>query len=78
MLRAQTNSLYDEQGRLYRTQVFDVNPSTGAVSSSALTTDVWYDHAGQVLKTASPGGLVTKQENQILNPAPFFKLPEPA
>jgi NIPSNAP protein len=24
------------------------------------------------------GGLVTKQENQILTPAPFFKLPEPA
>ena len=24
------------------------------------------------------GGLVTRQENQILTPAPFFKVPEPA
>jgi hypothetical protein len=37
LLRAQENFLYDEQQRLYQTQVFDVNPSTGAVSSSALT-----------------------------------------
>ena len=27
---------------------------------------------------AEVGGLVTAQENQILTPAPFFKLPEPA
>ena len=27
---------------------------------------------------AEVGPLVVKQENQILNPAPFFKVPEPA
>jgi hypothetical protein len=27
---------------------------------------------------AEVGPLVAKQENQILNPAPFFKVPEPA
>ena len=27
---------------------------------------------------AEVGGLVLKQENQILNPAPFFKVPDPA
>jgi len=27
---------------------------------------------------AEVGGLVAKQENQILNPAPFFKVPDPA
>jgi len=27
---------------------------------------------------AEGGGLVTKQENQILNPAPFFEVPAPA
>ena len=27
---------------------------------------------------AEVGGLVVKQENQILNPAPFFNLPQPA
>ena len=27
---------------------------------------------------AESGGMVVKQENQILTPAPFFKLPEPA
>jgi hypothetical protein len=32
----------------------------------------WLAYVGEV------GGLVLKQENQILNPAPFFKVPEPA
>jgi hypothetical protein len=32
----------------------------------------WLAYVGEV------GDLVTAQENQILTPAPFFKLPEPA
>src|SRR5262249_14348058 len=59
LLRAQAVTSYDEQGRVYRTQVYSVNPSSGSVSSSALKTDVWYGRRGQVLKTAAPGGLVT-------------------
>jgi RHS repeat-associated protein len=62
LLRAQTSILYDEQGRPYQTQVYDVNPSTGAVSSTALTTNIWYDRDGQVIKTALPGGLVEKSQ----------------
>jgi hypothetical protein len=32
----------------------------------------WLAYVGEV------GPLVAKQENQILNPAPFFKVPDPA
>jgi RHS repeat-associated protein len=60
LLRAKATTSYDEQGRDYREQVYRVDPSTGAVSASALTTDTFYDHRGDVLETAEPGGLVTK------------------
>jgi RHS repeat-associated protein len=60
LLRAQTKTLYDEQGRPYQTQVFDVNPSTGAVSSAALTTNTYYDHDDQVIAVSNPGGLWDK------------------
>src|SRR5579884_3169033 len=59
-LRAQEIDSYDDQGRLYQTQVYDVNPSTGAVSSSALTTNYYYDHRGDLMAEADPGGLWTK------------------
>src|SRR5579884_254596 len=59
-LRAQEMDSYDEQGRLYQTQVYDVNPSTGAVSSSALTTNYYYDHRGDLMAESDPGGLWTK------------------
>ncbi len=61
LLRAQADTLYDEQRRAYRTEVYSVDPSTGSVSSNTLTTDVWYSHRGLPIKTAQPGGLVTKQ-----------------
>jgi RHS repeat-associated protein len=60
LLRAQENDSYDDQGRLYQSQVFDVNPSTGAVSSSALTTNLYYDHRGDLMAESDPGGLWTK------------------
>src|SRR5581483_2998504 len=59
-LRAQEIDSYDEQGRLYQTQVYDVNPSTGAVSSTALTTNYYYDHRGDLMAESDPGGLWTK------------------
>src|SRR5207244_6015153 len=43
-------------------QVYDVNQSTGALSSSALTTNTWYNHRGQVIKVSNPGGLVNKSQ----------------
>src|SRR5262249_52148583 len=61
VLRAQTIYSFDEQGRAYQSQVFSVNQSTGAVSSSALTTNTWRDHRGQEIETKNPGGLVTKE-----------------
>jgi YD repeat-containing protein len=60
--RARTTSDYDDQGRVYRTQTFSVDQSNGTLSTNALTTNTWYDHRGQVIKTSQPGGLVTKTQ----------------
>ncbi|VTU01332.1 rhs repeat-associated core domain-containing protein : YD repeat protein OS=Isosphaera pallida (strain ATCC 43644 / DSM 9630 / IS1B) GN=Isop_2419 PE=4 SV=1 [Gemmataceae bacterium] len=60
LLRAQSTTSYDELGRAFRSSTFSVNPSTGAVSTNSLRTDVWYDSRGNVIKTASPNGLVQK------------------
>lgn len=38
--------------------------------------ELWADNDWRAY-AAEIGPLVTKQENQILTPAPFFKLPEP-
>lgn len=62
LLRAQEIDGYDDQGRLYQTQVYDVNPSTGAVSSSALTTNYYFDHRGDAMAESDPGGLWTKSQ----------------
>jgi RHS repeat-associated protein len=43
-------------------QVYSVDPSSGSVSSNALTTNVWFDHRGDTIATAAPGGLVTKTQ----------------
>ncbi len=42
------------------TQTFSVNPTTGSVSSSALTTNHYYDADGNLIATSAPGGLWTK------------------
>src|SRR5262249_584803 len=60
LLRARTATSYDDQGRVYLTQPYSVNSSTGAVFATALSTNTWYNHRGQVIKTSQPGGLVTK------------------
>lgn len=39
LLRARTTTDYDDQGRVFRTRVYSVDPSTGAISSTALTID---------------------------------------
>ncbi|HEV3447791.1 MAG TPA: DUF4214 domain-containing protein [Gemmataceae bacterium] len=62
LLREETDTSFDDQGRVYKTQVYDVNQSTGALSSTALTTNTWYNHRGQVIKVANPGGLVNKYQ----------------
>src|SRR5262249_48705015 len=60
LLRAQTTYAYDDQGRVYQTQTYSVNPSSGSVSTYALTTNTWFNHRGLTIKTSAPGGLVTK------------------
>jgi RHS repeat-associated protein len=62
LLRARSTTEYDDQGRIFRTHVYEVDQSTGTVSTSSLTTNTWYDHRGHVVKTAAPGGLVTKTQ----------------
>jgi YD repeat-containing protein len=58
--RAQTATSYDDQGRVYPTQVYSVDPSTGMPSANALETDDYYGHRGQSLAEYAPGGLTTK------------------
>ena len=62
LLRAQAVTSYDDQGRVYQTQVYDVNPTTGAVSTTALTTNDYYDHRGDLIAESAPGGLWTKSQ----------------
>jgi RHS repeat-associated protein len=60
LLRAQASTQFDDQGRLFQSQVFDVNPSTGAVLGSPLTTNDYYDHRGDLIAESAPGGLWDK------------------
>src|SRR5262249_40868678 len=60
LLRARATAEYDDQGRAFRTHVYSVDQSTGAVSSGSLTADTFYDHRGEAIKEAQPGGLVQK------------------
>ncbi len=58
--RVKTTYSYDDQDRVYRTEVFKINQSTGAQETGTLKTDVWYNKRGATIKTAVPGGLVAK------------------
>jgi len=60
LLRAKSETQFDERGQAYKTLTYSVDPSTGSVSSSALTTQSWFDPRGLVIKQSSPGGIVTK------------------
>jgi RHS repeat-associated protein len=62
LLRAQQTTAYDEQGRVYQDKTYSVDQTNGTVSTNALTTNIWYDHRGNVIKVASPGGLVDKTQ----------------
>jgi RHS repeat-associated protein len=62
LLRAQEATNYDDQGRVYQTIVYDVNQSTGSVSSTGLTTNTYYNHRSQVIEVSQPGGEVQKYQ----------------
>jgi RHS repeat-associated protein len=59
-LRAKATAAYDDLGRAYQERSFSVDPSSGSVSTNALTTSHWFDARGPEMKTNSPGGLVSK------------------
>ncbi len=60
LLRARSTMEYDDQGRVFRTHTFSVDQTNGRVSAASLTTNRWYDHRGNLIASAVPGGLVTK------------------
>lgn len=60
LLRAQVAHSFDEVGREYRTETNSVDPSTGSISSTALTANVWFDKRGNRIKQTIPGGPAQK------------------
>ncbi len=60
--RAEEIDNYDDQGRVFQTEVFDVNPTSGAVSSSGLTTNYYFDHRGDLIAESDPGGMWSKHQ----------------
>src|SRR5260370_15268481 len=49
LLRAHEADSYDDQGRVYQTQQYDVNQTTRALSPTALTPNCYYDHRGDLI-----------------------------
>ena len=62
LLRAKSTAEYDPWGRAFRSTVWSVDPSTGAVSATGLVSQSWFDLRGNAVKTSSPGGLVSKAQ----------------
>jgi RHS repeat-associated protein len=62
LLRAYSTTEYDDQGRVFRTHNYDVNQTTGTISTNSLTTNTFYDHRGNVIEKSHPGGQVTKTQ----------------
>ncbi len=62
LLRAETVSNFDNRGRVYQTIVYDVNQSSGAVSSTGLTTNDYFNDRGELIEDSEPGGLVMKYQ----------------
>jgi RHS repeat-associated protein len=58
-LRSKAETKYDSRGRVYQSIIYEVNPSSGAIDDS-LTTNLWYDGRGNVLKRREPSGLFQK------------------
>ena len=55
-----STSEYDSQNRDYEDQVYSVDPTTGTISTTALTSYIFYGPRGNVIETVAPTGLVTK------------------
>jgi RHS repeat-associated protein len=59
-LRGKQSKEFDDQGRVFKSETFSVDPTNGTISSGALTSETWFDKRGNVIKTSSPSGLVSK------------------
>lgn len=59
LLRAFSETKYDEMGRIYSSAVYSVG-GDGSIGTYPLTTQYWYDQRGQLAKVSAPGGGVTK------------------
>jgi YD repeat-containing protein len=59
-LRAKVDRDYDHQGRVYQTRTYKVDPNDDADPTVHLTSNVWYDSRGLVMKTADSNGLFSK------------------
>ncbi len=65
-LLSRSDTHFDDRGRVYRTVVWAVNPSTGALGNS-LTSNTWYDAGGNEIKSLPAGSkLFTKTAYDIL------------
>ncbi len=53
-LIAQSETKFDDRGRIYQSVTYAVDPSTGTVGNS-LTDNTWYDAAGNVIKSLPAG-----------------------
>ena len=55
-----STSEYDSQNRDFADQTYSVDPTTGAISTTALTSYTFYGPRGNVIETVAPTGQVTK------------------
>jgi len=53
-LTGRSRRYYDSEGRVYREEIFAVNPDTGSVGP-ALVAERWYDPSGKLVQGTSPG-----------------------
>ncbi len=60
-LRAQTETLRDDLGRIYESRTYEVDPADGTVGDY-LPSNTWYDARGYIVKTATANGLFQKYE----------------
>jgi RHS repeat-associated protein len=59
LLRAKSQTQYDEWNRPFRMQQYSVD-SSGNVAANTLKTESWFDARGNLTKQLEPGGLITK------------------
>jgi RHS repeat-associated protein len=64
LLRAEETVSYDEWGRVYRTDTYDIIQSGisagNTFTSNTLSSQTWYDNRSDVLASVRPGGLASK------------------